>query len=116
MSEVKVETGALVTGGIAGVLASACCVGPLVLVSLGLGGAWVSTLTVLEPYRWMFFGIAMLALFFAWRRIYRPLESCGTGQACEMPRTRRAYKITLWVVAALVIIAFALPYFAPLFY
>ena len=49
MSEGRVETGTLITGGFAGILASACCVGPLVLVSLGLGGAWVSTLTVLEP-------------------------------------------------------------------
>jgi mercuric ion transport protein len=116
MAEGKAETGALVTGGLAGILASACCVGPLVLASLGLGGAWVGTLTVLEPYRWIFFGIAVLALFFAWRKIYRPVESCEADQVCAVPQTRRAYKITLWVVAALVLIAFALPYFAPLFY
>ena len=116
MSEGKVETGALVTGGLAGILASACCVGPLVLVSLGLGGAWVSTLTVLEPYRWLFFGIAVLALIFAGRKIYRPVEQCEPGQVCAVPRTRRAYKITLWVVAVVVLIAFASPYFAPLFY
>ena len=35
----------------AAVGASLCCVAPLVLVSLGLGGAWLSTLTQLEPYR-----------------------------------------------------------------
>ncbi|OGA46913.1 MAG: mercuric transport protein [Betaproteobacteria bacterium RIFCSPLOWO2_12_FULL_62_58] len=116
MSEGKVESGALVTGGLAGILASACCVGPLVLVSLGLGGAWVSTLTVLEPYRWVFFGIAVLALIFAWRKIYRPVGQCEPGQVCAVPRARRAYKITLWVVAALVLSAFASPYFAPLFY
>lgn len=116
MSEGGIETSALVTGGLSGILASACCVGPLVLVSLGLGGAWVSTLTALEPYRWIFFGISVLALFFAWRKIYRPVEQCEPGQVCAVPRTRHAYKITLWVVAALVSIAFASPYFAPLFY
>ena len=116
MSESKVETSALVTGGLAGILASACCVGPLVLVSLGLGGAWVSMLTVLEPYRWIFFGIAVLALFFAWRNIYRPIAQCEPGQVCAVPRTRRVYKITFWIVTALVFISFASPYFAPLFY
>ena len=30
---------ALAAGGLAAILASACCVGPLALVSLGLGGA-----------------------------------------------------------------------------
>lgn len=116
MSDGKLDTGTLLAGGVAGILASACCVGPLVLVSLGLGGAWVGTLTALEPYRWIFFGIAVLALFFAWRKIYRPAEQCEPGQVCAAPRTRRVYKITLWVVAALVLIAFVSPYFAPLFY
>ncbi len=116
MSDGKVETGALVTGGLAGILASACCVGPLVLVSLGLGGAWVSTLTVLEPYRWIFFGVSLLALIFAGRKIYRPVELCEPGEFCAVPQTRRAYKITLWVVAVVVIVAFSSPYFAPLFY
>lgn len=116
MTEGKVEAGALATGGLAGILASVCCVGPLILVSVGLGGAWVSTLTAFYPYRWIFFGISALALIFAWWKIYRPVEQCEPGQVCAVPRTRRAYKITLWVVAALVLIAFAFPYFAPLFY
>ncbi len=42
MSEGRVETGALVTGSLSGILASACCVGPLVLASLGLGVAWAT--------------------------------------------------------------------------
>lgn len=110
------KSGALAAAGIAGIFASACCVGPLVLVSLGLGGAWVGTLTALEPYRWIFFGVAVLALIFAWRKIYRPVEQCAPGQVCAVPRTRRAYKITFWVVGVLVLIAFTSPYFAPLFY
>ena len=73
MTEGKVETGALATGGAAGILASVCCVGPLILVSVGLGGAWVSTLTAFYPYRWIFLDIAVLALLFAWWKIYRPV-------------------------------------------
>ena len=104
------------TGGLAGILASVCCIGPLVLVSLGLGGAWVSALKVLEPYRWIFAGVALLALFFAWRKIYRPVEQCELGQVCAVPQTHRVYKITFWVVATLVLIAFASPDFAWIFY
>lgn len=51
MIEGKAETGSLVTGGVAAIFASACCVGPLVLVSAGIGGAWISYVTLFEPYR-----------------------------------------------------------------
>ncbi|EOZ2859751.1 mercuric transporter MerT family protein, partial [Pseudomonas aeruginosa] len=35
MSEPKTGRGALFTGGLAAILASACCLGPLVLIALG---------------------------------------------------------------------------------
>ena len=38
MSEPKNGCGALATGGVAAVLASACCLGPLVLVAPGFSG------------------------------------------------------------------------------
>lgn len=37
--------------------ASVCCVAPLVLLSLGIGGAWVSTLTAMEPVRPFFYPV-----------------------------------------------------------
>lgn len=43
------KQGTLAVGGLAAVLASACCLGPLVLVSIGLSGAWIGQLTRLEP-------------------------------------------------------------------
>ncbi|HBU5048119.1 mercuric transport protein, partial [Klebsiella pneumoniae] len=71
-SEPQNGRGALFAGGLAAILASACCLGPLVLIALGFSGAWIGNLTVLEPYRPIFIGAALVALFFAWRRIYRP--------------------------------------------
>jgi len=100
MIEGKAETGSLVTGGVAAILASVCCAGPLILVSVGIGGAWISYLTILEPYRWIFIGIAGAALVFAWRRIYRPVAQCEPGEVCAVPRTRRAYKVAFWIVTA----------------
>ena len=40
---------ALLTGGIAAILVSTCCVGPLVPLMLGFSGAWIGNLTVLAP-------------------------------------------------------------------
>ena len=50
MSESKKSgRGSLIAGGIAAALASACCLGPLVLITLGISGAGVGSLAALEP-------------------------------------------------------------------
>ena len=116
MSETQKGRGALVAGGLAAILASACCLGPLVLITLGFSGAWIGNLTVLEPYRPTFIGAALVAMFFAWRRIYRPLQACQPGDVCAIPRVQTTYKLIFWVVAALVLIALGFPYVVPLFY
>jgi mercuric ion transport protein len=110
------EKGSLAVGGVAAVLASTCCLGPLVLVTLGFSGAWIGNLTMLEPYRPLFIGAALVALYFAWRRIYRPVQACEPGDICAIPRVRSTYKIIFWGVAALVLIALAFPYVLPFFY
>ena len=52
---------ALIAGGISALLASACCLGPLVLIMLGISGAWIGSLTLLEPYQPWFMGAAAIA-------------------------------------------------------
>lgn len=116
MASEKSKSGVLALGGLAAILASTCCLGPLVLVAVGLGGAWIGNLTKLEPYRPVFIAVALIALFFAWRRIYRPAEKCLPGAVCALPQTKRLYKILFWVVAGLVLIALSFPYIAPFFY
>ena len=116
MSEPKNGRGALATSGVAAILASTCCLGPLVLVALGLSGAWIGNLTVLEPYRPFFIGAALIALFFAWRSIFRPAHACKPDDVCAVPQVRTAYKVVFWIVAALVLVALAFPYVLPLFY
>jgi mercuric ion transport protein len=108
--------GALVAGGLAAILASTCCLGPLILVMLGISGAWIGNLAVLEPYRPFFIGVALIALAFAWRRIYRPATVCAPGEVCAVPQVRRTYRRIFWIVAALVLVAFAFPYVVPYFY
>src|SRR5216684_3122491 len=89
--------GVLAAGGIAAILASTCCLGPLVLLALGIGGAWV-------------------ALYFAYRRIYRPAAACEPGEVCAIPQVRTTYKLIFWIVAVLVLVALGFPYVMPFFY
>jgi mercuric ion transport protein len=116
VQETKSSRGVLAAGGIAAVLASTCCLGPLILVALGFSGAWIGNLTRVEPYRPLFIGVALVALFFAWRSIYRRQEACVPGEICAVPQVRSAYKVIFWVVVALVLIALVFPYILPLFY
>lgn len=103
-------------GGLAAILASTCCLGPLVLLTLGISGAWIGNLTLLEPYRPIFIGGAVVALFFAYRRIWRAAAACAPGQACALPPVKRSYKTLFWIVVALVIVALGFPLIAPWFY
>lgn len=107
---------ALLAGGIAALLASTCCLGPLVLITLGFSGAWIGNLTVLEPYRPVFVSVALVALFFAWRRIWRPAPVCAPGNLCAIPQVKRTYKLLFGAVSGLTLSAFVFPYAAPWFY
>jgi mercuric ion transport protein len=107
---------ALLAGGMAAILASTCCLGPLVLITLGISGAWIGNLRVLEPYRPIFIGVALAALFFAWRRIWRPAAACAPGEVCAVPQIKLTYKNLFAVVSILVLIALTFPYIAPWFY
>jgi mercuric ion transport protein len=115
-SRERTGSGALFVGGLAAILASTCCLGPLVLVALGLSGAWIGNLTRLEPYRPFFIAGALIALFFAGRHIFRPAQTCNPGEVCAVPRTRRIYKVLFVTVCVLVVIALAFPYVIKLFY
>jgi len=110
------ESVALATGGIASLLAGACCVVPLVLVSVGVGGAWLANLQLLAPYRPLFIAGAVAAIAFAGWRIYRPAAACLPGQACAMPKTRRGLRIGFWSVVTLLAAMLAFPYAAALLY
>ena len=111
-----IEKGTLAIGGLAAILASTCCLGPLLLVTLGFSGAWIGNLAILEPYRPFFIAAALLALFFAWRSIFRPVQACKPGEVCAVPQVRTTYKLIFWVVSALVLIALGFPYVVPFFY
>ena len=107
---------ALLSGALAAILASTCCLGPLVLITLGVSGAWISNLTLLEPYQPFFIGASVVALFFAYRRIWRPVAACESGQVCARPAVKSSYKALFGLVALLLIAALGFPLVASWFY
>jgi mercuric ion transport protein len=102
----------LVAGGLLAALgASACCVLPFALLTLGVGGAWMSNISWLAPYEKIFVGAAVLMIISGFWRVYRRPATCGAGE-CAPPSNPKA-KIGLWCAAALVATAIAFPYVAP---
>lgn len=106
----------LIAGVLAAIGASVCCVGPLVLLALGIGGTWVSNLTAMEPYRPVFIGLTLLFLGLAFRKLYVVPQVCASGTPCANPHTRKRQRLTFWVVAVLLLGLLAVPSLIPLFY
>jgi mercuric ion transport protein len=106
----------LIAGAAAAVGASLCCVAPLVLLALGVGGAWIARLTALEPYRPVFLTLTLLFLGMAFRRLYLTPQTCEVGARCADARVLKRQRLTFWTVSLPLIGLLATPWLAPLFY
>ncbi|MDA1100125.1 MAG: mercuric transporter MerT family protein [Proteobacteria bacterium] len=106
----------IAAGGILGAIAaSSCCILPLVLFSLGIGGAWIGNLTALAPYQPIFVVITLGFLGYGYWLVYRkPKADCAEGAACARPLPSRIVKLSLWLATALVAAAIAFPHAAPI--
>ena len=106
------------TGSVIGaVLASACCIVPLLLVTLGVSGAWIGSLSALEPYKPWFAAVTILFLGIGfWQVYWNPKMECEEGSYCANPKSDRVVKIALWSATLLVALALTIEYWAPIFY
>jgi len=99
----------------AAIAASVCCVGPLLLMLLGISGAWIGNLTAFEPYRPIFIAAAAGFLGFAFYKAYSApkAEACEPGSPCANPSSRRFNRVILWIVTILTFGLLLFPYAVP---
>ena len=100
----------LLTGAgsvVGAVAASACCIGPMLAVGLGIGG--LGAAARLEVYRPYFLVGTFLMLGSAFYFTYRKDDSCE-GEVC-VSRTHSIQRTLLWIVAAATLGFAAFPYF-----
>jgi copper chaperone CopZ len=84
-------------GILSAILGSICCVGPLLLVALGLG----TTAALIGRYHWLFVTAAMGVLAWAWINYFRERTRC----ACEhrTMNSRGLSLLTLLIASAIVV-------------
>ncbi|MGQ0667230.1 MAG: mercuric transporter MerT family protein [Nitrospiraceae bacterium] len=108
------SAGGLVTA----LLASVCCIGPLIFAALGVGmgatGFLAGTagfLKALLPYRPWFIGVTVLLLGTGFYLAYRrPEQRCASGTACAGTREMRPSRMFLWIMATLAVVLVLAPY------
>ncbi len=100
---------------LAAIGASVCCVGPLLLLSLGIGGAWMSTLTSMETVRPVFMLLTLIFIGLGYRKLYLIPETCKDGEACALPEVKQKQRMIFWIGSVLILLLLAFPWYAPLF-
>jgi mercuric ion transport protein len=101
---------------LAAIVGSLCCVAPLVLLTLGIGGAWISRLTALEPYRPFFIGTMLAFIGLAFRQLYILPARCAPDEVCANPRLQRRQRQMFWAVVVGLAALVAFPWYAPLLF
>jgi len=109
----KISNAPLIGGMIAAIGTGLCCVGPLVLLLLGIGGSWIGTLTLFEPYRPIFTLIVIVLFGLAGWKLYRPQEDCQPGTACAVPQTKNRRKAIFWIASLIALTLVTSYYWVP---
>ena len=101
--------------GFGAVLASSCCVLPLVLAGIGVSASVFSVFQRLAEWKYPLLGIASISLLCGWYSWWRKRETdnCSTAECSSNTRTTTAIPL-LSISTVLVIIALSWGYFEPM--
>jgi len=95
--------------------ASVCCVGPLLLLSLGVSGTWISSLTSFETVRPIFIILTLIFVGLSYRKLYLTDNNCAKDEMCALSDSQQKQKLTFWVVSIFIFLLLAFPWYAPYF-
>jgi mercuric ion transport protein len=105
-------TGTVLAGSVlGGILASACCLVPVVFALLGLSGAALAH--SLEPLRLYLLTATYGLLAGGFYLTYRAEpQACPPGESCAAPGGNRLGRVMLWLVAIVVLLATTFPWYS----
>ena len=89
--------------------ASLCCIGPIFTLIFGVGAFGAATIFAsARPYLLV---AAVVALAFAFYRLYLRREACAPGEACSSKASGRVARLALWMASVAVLIFALSPYY-----
>ncbi len=104
----KLKSMATITGTItAAILASSCCIGPLIFAGLGIGS--IGIFSSLEKFRPLFMIVTFTFIGIAFYLTYRTKKS---DECCDINKVKidRIRKIVLWTITAVAVGLLLFPY------
>jgi copper chaperone CopZ len=108
----------LLSGGgiITALLASLCCITPVLAVLGGLGGI-ATTFSFLEPLRPYFIGLTVIVLAYAFYNAYKPKKNTDIECACEDETSGKKVRFInskkfLWIITAVSALLITFPYYS----
>ncbi|MBS1258563.1 MAG: hypothetical protein MAG551_01622 [Candidatus Scalindua arabica] len=108
----KTKSVSTLAGIVAAILASSCCIGPLILAGLGIGS--VGIFSALEKYRPLFMTITIAFIGMAFYLTYCKNKS---DECCDINKARidRIKKIVLWTITVIAVSLLLFPYLYGIF-
>ena len=111
----KTSNHATLSGLLTSVLASICCIVPVLSLTSGVVGI-SSTFAWIEPYRQLLIGLTLLILSFAWYQKLKPLSQ-SMDCICNDKKPKFIHSKTfLFLVTLFAGVMLAFPYYSHLFY
>ena len=107
-NKIENKSGWFVGGGIiASIIASLCCVGPLILTILGVSGA--AALSKFEALRVPMIFLVIVLFGIAGFVLYRKRNSCEPGSICADPKKFRRMAIFYWIGLVIALLGITSP-------
>jgi mercuric ion transport protein len=105
---------ALLTGFIAALAASSCCIPPVIAFVAGISGATTS-LSWMEPFRPYLIGLTIIALAYAWYAHLKSKQADDCGCAIEKPKfyQTKGFLIGMTIFA---VVSISFPYYSHIFF
>jgi mercuric ion transport protein len=87
-------------------------------VTVGVSGAWIGSLTLLEPYKPLVAALALASIGGGFWQVYfrKAPVVCGPDGLCARPSSTIITQTVLWIATALVLVALTINWWAPLLF
>lgn len=99
----------IIGGVITAIVASLCCIGPVVVALIGVGS--IGAFSVFEAYRPYLIGLTVAILGLAFYLTYRKREVKCEDDTCKVESAGKWNKVAVWFVTFIAAVAIAFPYF-----